>query len=157
MTASDCSPGNGHESGGCTAQSDDFENWARKELAARISVLVEDAAAPARDEIADAVRDGESVDPSDLRVFRQQLLELFRAIDGALLASDREGCPDRETTAGRVHDHGDRVHDAALRLDRLVLNEEPIETRDIQMIRQEIDQLQQAVDDVVRCYQGYDK
>lgn len=156
MTANDNSACGGPKSDDCTAQSDGFENWARKEIATQLTLRAEDALEAIR-EISESVREGEDVDPEQITAFRNQQRELHRVFDGVLLAAGCEFRPDRETAAGQVHDAGTEVHDAALKVDRLVLNEEPVTEHDVEMVRSYADSLHKSMDDIVRCYQGYDK
>lgn len=122
-------------------------------MSARISVQSENVAAPGR-RIAEDVRNGNPVSKDDVQAVRREARELLRLADGALLSS--EGCEDvdREELAGRVHSTGTDVHEAALHLDDVVLNEKDIEPEDIEMVRGYTERLEEAVDDVAQQLQN---
>ena len=156
MTANDCTPGDGHESDGSVDDQQSgpsFEKWARKEMATRIDIQATLPAEHARD-VAEDVRDGDPVSPTDVKAVRREAQELLRLVDGVLLSSEGSEDADREQLAGNVLEAGSDVEQAARHLDSVVLNEETVEPRDIQMVRGYVEQLEEAVDDVAHQLQN---
>lgn len=152
MTANDCTPGDGHESDGSNdseKSAASFEKWAREHMSARIRVKATDPAEYARN-VAEDVHNGNPVSAEDVSGVRRESRELIRLVDGALVTS--QGCSDvdRKELGSRIHEAGLDVQEAALDLDSALLNEEEIEPRDIEMVREHVEELNEILDEVAR-------
>ena len=144
MTASDCTPEEGNESGGTECTITPFEQFARREIATLLRMqptYVEEASRS----IADDVEQNEEIDREDAVEVRKQARELLRLTEGVVLASGSASDPDREALSGEAHSAGHEVHQAVLDLDRKVLNEESIERRDLERVFGWIEELEEAV------------
>ena len=157
MTASNCTPGGGHESGDrIEPESSAFERWARREIATTLRVQpgrVQEAATA----IAEAVEAGEPVDPEDAVELRKQARELLRVADGVTVGSEPAEGVDFEALAGRVHEAGHEVQQASIHLDQVLLNEGVVTPRDVERVRGEVERLERAVVEAARFCPGDDR
>lgn len=144
MTASDCTPEEGNESGGTECTITPFEQFARREIATLLRMqptYVEEASR----RLADDVEANEEIDRDDVVEIRMEARELLRLTEGVVLASGSADDPDREALSGEAHSAGHEVHHAVLDLDKKVLNEDTIERRDIERVFGWIEELEEAV------------
>lgn len=147
MTASDCTPDDGHESGGSTENTiTPFEQFARREIAVLLRMqptYIEEASRS----LADDIEENREIDREDAVEVRKQARELLRLTEGVVLASGNQDVDvgDRESLSLSAHGAGQDVHEAVLDLDRKVLNEEAIERRDLERVFGYIEKLERAV------------
>jgi len=145
MTASECTPEQGHESGGSTENEfSPFEQFARREIATQLRMQptrVEEAARS----MAEDVDEGRPVDAEDAAEVRKQARELLRLVDGVTLASGSDADADREELAKRLLGALNDVDEGVKHLDSKVLNEDGIQYRDLEMVLGYVDQLEQVV------------
>ena len=146
MTASDCTPEEGNESGGTECTITPFEQFARREIATLLRMQPTQVEEASRS-LADDIEANEEIDREDAVEIRKQARELLRLTEGVVLASGNQDADigDREALSLSAHGAGQDVHEAVLDLDRKVLNEEGIERRDLERVFGYIEELERAV------------
>ena len=148
MTASDCTPEQGHESGGSIdTEFSPFERFARREIATQFRVkpsLVEDASR----EIAEDVDEGRPVDPEDVKELRNEARELLRLADRAVLANGAEEAVDRTGLSKKLLGRGNDVDEGVKHLSSAVLNEEGLSHHDLEMVLGYLEKLERTVVEV---------
>jgi hypothetical protein len=148
MTASDCTPEQGNESGGSIdTEFSPFEQFARREIATQFRVkpsFVEEASR----EIAEDIDEGRQVDPEDVQELRNEARELLRLADRALLASGDEEDVNRTGLSQELLGRGNDVDEGVKHLSSAVLNEEGLKSRDLDMVLGYLEKLERTVVEV---------
>lgn len=144
MTASDCTPEEGNESGGNECKLSPFEQFARREIGTHLRMqptYVEDACRS----MADDVEDGRPVDREDATDARKEARNLLRLVDSVTLASEGHEDVDETELAKRLLGALNRVDEGVRHLDSRILNDGELQYRDLDMVLGSLESLEQVV------------